>query len=156
MVTDSTRHIQRLIEHCQFYSIVCDKSKSAIGGHCVCMSCAVQGCPSITSSRVYYVGEQCQAVITSANYFAIANAVRKTFAYRPKGLMRRVYRNASIESFVEMPDERMSYKTYSNKKGEETSQMSLLYEVNVHPSKFLDHFSEQLGEYCKHIAKLRR
>lgn len=74
--------------------------------------------------------------------------------------MRRVYRNSNIESFVEtggwMPDDRMSYTTYSSKKGEETSQMSLLYEVNVHPSKFLDHFSEQLGVYCKHIAKLRR
>jgi hypothetical protein len=52
--------------------------------------------------------------------------------------MRRVYRNSNIESFVVtggwMPDERMSYTTCSNKKGEETSQMSLLYEVNVHPS----------------------
>jgi hypothetical protein len=56
----------------------------------------------------------------------------------PKSLMRRVYRNSNIESFVVtggwMPDERMSYTTCSNKKGEETSQMSLLYEVNVHPS----------------------
>jgi hypothetical protein len=84
----STRHIQRLIEYCQFYSNACDKSKSAIGGHCVYMSCAVQGCPSITASRVYYVGEQCQAVITSANHFAFANAVRKTFAYHVLG--RRV------------------------------------------------------------------
>ena len=77
-----------------------------------------------------------------------------------KGVMRRVYRNSKIENLVEMggweQDERMLYTTYSNKKGEETSQMSLLYEVNVHPSKFMDHFSEQLGEYCKHIAKLGR
>jgi hypothetical protein len=78
----------------------------------------------------------------------------------PKGLMRRVYRNHKIENSIETggwgPEERMLYTTYSNKKGEETSQMSLLYEVKVHPSKFIDHFAEQLGEYCKHIAKLRR
>lgn len=78
----------------------------------------------------------------------------------PKGVMRRVYRNIKIENSVETGgwslEDRMVYTTYSNKKGEETSQMSLLYEVKVHPSKFMDHFADQLGEYCKHIAKLRR
>ena len=78
----------------------------------------------------------------------------------PKGLMRRVYRNHKIENSIETggwsQEDRMVYTTYSNKKGDETSQMSLLYEVKVHPSKFMDHFAEQLGDYCKHIAKLRR
>ena len=80
--------------------------------------------------------------------------------FRPMGLMRRLYRKLEIESDVETggwtPMDSMLYTTYSNKKGEESSQMSLLYEVKVHPSKFMDHFSEKPAEYCKHVAKLRR
>ena len=78
----------------------------------------------------------------------------------PNGTMRRVYQNKKVENCIETggwsTEEDMLYTTYTNKKGEETSQMSLLYEVKVHPTKFMDHFSEQLREYCKHIAKLCR
>ena len=84
----------------------------------------------------------------------------RSSCFRPMGLMRRVYRKLEIESDIKTggwtPMDSMLCTTYSNKKGEESSQMSLLYEVKIHPSKFLDHFSKKLAEYCKHVAKLRR
>ena len=50
----------------------------------------------------------------------------------------------------------ISYTSYSDKKGVDTSSMSLLYQHNVHPSLFVDYFNPIAVEYAKHLSKLIR
>lgn len=70
-----------------------------------------------------------------------------------------MYRSEALEKDQDSgwkPEDRMTYTSYSNKKSLECTQMSLLYEHRVHPKDFVDYFTKVLGEYTKHLIKLKR
>ena len=76
------------------------------------------------------------------------------------GGLRRLFRNQEMEK-MDGPDgwkesDLVSYTSYSDKKGADTSSMSLLYQHNVHPSQFVDYFNRISVEYAKHLSKLIR
>lgn len=76
------------------------------------------------------------------------------------GGLRRLFRNQEMEK-MDGPDgwkesDLVSYTSYSDKKGADTSSMSLLYQHNVHPSHFVDCFNRISVEYAKHLSKLIR
>ena len=79
--------------------------------------------------------------------------------YNDKGDFKRLFRNKMMESIGPeswATDDVITYTSYSDKKGADTSSMSLLYQHNVHPSLFVDYFNKTSVEYAKHLSKLIR
>ena len=80
--------------------------------------------------------------------------------YNDKGELRRMYRNLEMECRDSADgwhsDDVISYTSYSDKKGADTSHMSLLYQHHVHPTAFVNYFNKIAVEYTKHLSKLIR
>jgi hypothetical protein len=80
--------------------------------------------------------------------------------YNVKGDIKRLYRNPEMECADSVhgwnSDDRVTYTSYSDKKGADTSHMSLLYQHHVHPTEFVEYFNKISVEYAKHLSKLIR
>ena len=80
--------------------------------------------------------------------------------YDVNGGFKRIFRNREMENESAQDgwnnNDLISYTSYSDKKGVDTSSMSLLYQHNVHPSLFVDYFNRIAVEYVKHLSKLIR
>jgi hypothetical protein len=80
--------------------------------------------------------------------------------YNIKGEFKRLYRNPEFESSDRVngwkSDDLVTYTSYSDKKGADTSQMSLLYQHHVHPTVFVEYFNKISVDYAKHLSKLIR
>ena len=80
--------------------------------------------------------------------------------YDVNGEFRRMFRNKEMENESVQDgwntNDLVSYTSYSDKKGVDTSSMSFLCQHNVHPSLFMDYFNRIAVEYAKHLSKLIR
>jgi hypothetical protein len=80
--------------------------------------------------------------------------------YNEKGEFKRLYRNREMENKGDQngwnENERVTYTSYSDKKGADTSSMSLLYQHTGQPSLFVDYFNRISVDYAKHLSKLIR
>jgi hypothetical protein len=80
--------------------------------------------------------------------------------YNVKGEFKRLYRIPEFEASDSVNgwnnDDLVTYTSYSDKKGVDTSQMSLLYQHHVHPTVFVEYFNKISVEYGKHLPKLIR
>ena len=77
--------------------------------------------------------------------------------YNDKGELRRMYRNLKMECRDSVDgwhcDDVISYTSYSDKKGADTSHMSLLYQHHVHPTAFVNYFNKIAVEYIYSICQ---
>ena len=80
--------------------------------------------------------------------------------YDENGGSRRLYLNREVENKSNQggweENEWVTYTSYSDKKGADTSSMSLLYQHTVHPSLFVDYFNKISVDCAKHLSKLIR
>lgn len=80
--------------------------------------------------------------------------------YDGNGEFRRMFRNKEMENESAQDgwntNVLVKYTSYSDKKGVDTSSMSLLHQHNVHPSLFMDYFNRIAVGHAKHLSKLIR